>query len=66
MQEDFLEIAEKGYVNVSRLDRNLEEGTYSKLAVSDIDIDYMLGLKKTPSNPFVLAKPMTLFLWLLQ
>ena len=50
----FLEIAEKGYVNVSRLDRNLEEGTYSKLTVSDIDIDYLLGLKKTPSNPFIL------------
>jgi polysaccharide export outer membrane protein len=50
----FLEIAEKGFVNVSRLDRNLEEGTYSKLTVSDIDIDYLLGLKKTPSNPFIL------------
>jgi polysaccharide export outer membrane protein len=50
----FLQIAEKGSVNVSRLDRNLEEGTYSKLTVSDIDIDYMLGLKKTPSNPFIL------------
>ena len=50
----FLEIAEKSYVNVSRLDRNLEKGTYSKFTVSDIDIDYMLGLKKTPSNPFIL------------
>ena len=52
----FLEIAEKGYVNVNRLDRNLEEGTYSKLTVSNIDIDYLLGLKKTPSNPFLLEK----------
>jgi polysaccharide export outer membrane protein len=50
----FLEIAVKGFVNVNRLDRNLEEGTYSKLTVSDIDIDYLLGLKKTPSNPFIL------------
>ena len=50
----FLDIAEKGFVNVSRLDRNLEKGTYSKLTLSDIDIDYLLGLKKTPSNPFVL------------
>jgi protein involved in polysaccharide export with SLBB domain len=52
----FLEIAEKGYVNVSRLDRNLEKGTYSKFTVNNIDIDYLLGLKKTPSNPFLLEK----------
>ena len=50
----FTEVAEKGYVSVNRLDRDLEKGTYSKLKVNDIDIDYMLGLKKTPSNPFVL------------
>ena len=50
----FTEIAEKGYVSVNRLDRDLEKGSYSKLKVNDIDIDYMLGLKKTPSNPFVL------------
>jgi protein involved in polysaccharide export with SLBB domain len=50
----FLEIAEKSFVNISRLNRNLEEGTYSKRTVNDIDVDYLLGLKKTPSNPFVL------------
>ena len=44
----------KRLCNVNRLDRNLEEGTYSKLTVSNIDIDYLLGLKKTPSNPFIL------------
>jgi protein involved in polysaccharide export with SLBB domain len=36
------------------LDRNLEKGTYSKFTVNNIDIDYLLGLKKIPSNPFVL------------
>ena len=50
----FTDFAEKGYVSVNRLDRDLKKGTYSKLKVNDIDIDYMLGLKKTPSNPFVL------------
>ena len=50
----FTEVAEKGYVSVNRLDRDLKKGTYSKFKVNDIDIDYMLGLKKTPSNPFVL------------
>jgi protein involved in polysaccharide export with SLBB domain len=50
----FLEIAEKSFVNVNRLNRNLVEGTYSKFTVKDIDIDYLLGLKKTPTNPFIL------------
>lgn len=50
----FLETAEKGYVYVNRIDRDLEKGTYSKLKRSELDIDYMLGLKKTPANPFIL------------
>jgi len=50
----FNDFAQKGYVYVNRLDRDLKKGTYSKLEVNDIDIDYMLGLKKTPSNPFIL------------
>ena len=50
----FLETAEKGFVYVNRLDRDLEKGTYSKLKVNELDIDYMLGLKKIPANPFIL------------
>jgi polysaccharide export outer membrane protein len=50
----FLEDAEKSFVNVNRLDRDLEEGTYSKLQVYQLDLDYMLGIKKLPSIPLVL------------
>jgi len=50
----FLETAEKEFVYVNRLDRDLEKGTYSKLKVSELDIDYLLGLKKIPANPFIL------------
>jgi polysaccharide export outer membrane protein len=50
----FLEDAEKSFVNVNRLDRDLKKGTYSSLQVYQLDFDYMLGLKKTPSIPFVL------------
>jgi protein involved in polysaccharide export with SLBB domain len=50
----FLEIAEKSFVNVNRLNRNTEKGTYSKLTMNNVDMDYLLGHKKTPSNPFVL------------
>ena len=50
----FLEIAEKSFVNVNRLNRNTEKGTYSKLTMNNLDMDYLLGHKKTPSNPFVL------------
>jgi protein involved in polysaccharide export with SLBB domain len=50
----FLEDAEKSFVNVNRLNRDLEKGTYSKLEVYQLDLDYMLGIKKLPSIPFVL------------
>jgi len=50
----FLETAEKGFVYLNRLDRDLEKGSYSKLEVIEIDIDYMLGLKKTPAHSYVL------------
>jgi len=50
----FLDIADKEYAFVNRLDRDLEKGTYSKLQKIELDIDYMLGLKKSPSNPFSL------------
>ena len=50
----FLEIADREFVYVNRLNRDLEKGSYSKLKINELDIDYMLGLKKTPSNPFIL------------
>jgi hypothetical protein len=36
------------------MDRDLEKGTYSKLKKYQVDIDYMLGNKDKPSNPFIL------------
>ena len=54
MAGGFLEDAEKTFVNINRLDRDLEKGTYSKLKKYQLDIDYMLGNKDKPSNPFIL------------
>jgi protein involved in polysaccharide export with SLBB domain len=50
----FLETAEKAYVYVSRLDRDLEKGSYSERKKQELDLEYLLGLKKTPANPFIL------------
>jgi hypothetical protein len=50
----FLETAEKTYVHVSRLDRDLEKGSYSERKRQELDLEYLLGLKKTPANPFIL------------
>ena len=44
----------KQYVNINRLDRNIETGSYSKLETYQVDMDYLLGLTKTPRNPFIL------------
>ena len=44
----------KHYVNINRLDRDLETGSYSKLETYQVDMDYLLGITKTPSNPFIL------------
>ena len=44
----------KTYVNINRLDRDLETGSYSKLETYQVDMDYLLGITKTPSNPFIL------------
>ena len=54
MAGGFLEEAEKTYVNVNRLDRDLQTGRYSKLETYELDIDYMLGVTKKPSTPFML------------
>jgi protein involved in polysaccharide export with SLBB domain len=54
MAGGFLEEAEKTYVNINRLDRNLETGSYSKLETYQVDMDYLLGVTKTPSTPFIL------------
>ncbi|MDC3195815.1 SLBB domain-containing protein, partial [Flavobacteriaceae bacterium] len=54
MAGGFLEDAEKTVVNINRLDRDLETGSYSKLATYQVDMDYLLGITKTPSNPFIL------------
>ena len=54
MAGGFLEDAQKTFVNINRLDRDLEKGTYSKLKKYQVDIDYMLGNKDKPSNPFIL------------
>ena len=50
----FLDVAEQTFVKINRLDRDLEKGTYSKLKKYQVDIDYMLGNKDKPSNPFIL------------
>jgi protein involved in polysaccharide export with SLBB domain len=54
MAGGFLEEAEKTVVNVNRLDRDLDKGTYSKLETYQLDMEYLLGIKNKPSNPFVL------------
>ncbi|MDC0331583.1 SLBB domain-containing protein [Flavobacteriaceae bacterium] len=54
MAGGFLEEAEKTYVNINRLDRNLETGSYSKLETYQVDMDYLLGVTKTPRTPFIL------------
>jgi len=54
MAGGFLEDAEKTYVNINRLDRDLETGSYSKLETYQVDMDYLLGVTKSPSNPFIL------------
>ena len=54
MAGGFLEDAEKTYVNINRLDRDIETGSYSKLETYQVDMDYLLGITKTPSNPFIL------------
>ena len=50
----FLDVAEQTFVKINRMDRDLEKGTYSKLKKYQVDIDYMLGNKDKPSNPFIL------------
>ena len=50
----FLDVADQTFVNINRMDRDLEKGTYSKLKKYQLDIDYMLGNKDKPSNPFIL------------
>ncbi len=50
----FTKVALRDYVFVNRLDRDLGSGKYSQLKVNDLDIEYMLGNKDTPSNPFIL------------
>ena len=54
MAGGFLEAAEKTNVNINRLDRNLETGSYSKLETYQVDMDYLLGVTKTPRTPFML------------
>ena len=54
MAGGFLEVAEKTYVNINRLDRNLKTGSYSKLETYQVDMDYLLGVTKTPRTPFML------------
>jgi protein involved in polysaccharide export with SLBB domain len=50
----FTKTALRDYVFVNRLDRDLGAGKYSQVKVNDLDIEYMLGNKDTPSNPFIL------------
>jgi polysaccharide export outer membrane protein len=54
MAGGFVDDAEKTVVNINRLDRDVDKGTYSKLTTYAIDREYLLGLKKRPSNPFIL------------
>jgi protein involved in polysaccharide export with SLBB domain len=54
MAGGFLEDAEKTFLTINRLDRDLEKGTYSKLIKYQVDIEYMLGNKDKPSNPLIL------------
>jgi protein involved in polysaccharide export with SLBB domain len=50
----FMEQADKAFVYINRLNRNIEKGTYSKLIEHPLDLDYMIGNKEAPSDPFVL------------
>jgi len=54
MAGGFLEVAEKNIVNINRLDRDVNKGTYSKLETYQLDRDYLLGVTNKPSNPFIL------------
>ncbi|MDC3366060.1 SLBB domain-containing protein [Flavobacteriaceae bacterium] len=54
MAGGFLEDADKTVVNINRLDRDLDTGSYSKLETYQVDMDYLLGVTKTPSTPFML------------
>ena len=50
----FLDADQNNLVYINRIDRDLETGTYSKLVNYQLDMDYMLGITKTPANPFIL------------
>ena len=46
MAGGFLDDAEKTFVNINRLDRDLETGTYSKIETYQVDMDYLLGITR--------------------
>lgn len=50
----FIEFANQQRVLVSRKDRDLDQGVYSNTVYYDIDMEYLLGRKEAPENPFVL------------
>jgi polysaccharide export outer membrane protein len=54
MAEGFLERADKTTVHINRLDRSVQNGTYSKMVIHALDMDYLLGLKESPAVPYVL------------
>jgi polysaccharide biosynthesis/export protein len=41
-------------ISLNRVDRDLDNGTYSKAIAVDLDLDYMLGRSSKPTNPILL------------
>ena len=50
----FLENANQTEVIINRKDRNVEEGTYSTRINYTVDLSYLKGISKMPSNPYLL------------
>lgn len=52
--EGFLDNANQTEVIINRKDRNVAEGTYSTRITYTVDLDYLKGVSKMPSNPYLL------------
>ena len=50
----FLDNANQTEVMINRKDRNVVEGIYSTRTLYTLDLDYLKGLSKVPSNPYLL------------
>ena len=50
----FVEFAQQDLVYINRLELNSKSEKYSELSIYKPDLQYLLGITKTPENPFVL------------